>query len=220
MGFLTPASLAYEPPFFTLPIPNATTMPPKLNPSPDFVANQSILADRLGVSRRTVGAWRRKGAPEAMPDGRWNVPEWEEWRDENQLTAEGDGGGEMDLLRTTKLEEQVRKLRISNGRVESALIPRQDVEIMLMSVWVGLNTFIQTLPGRLMLATRGVSDDLQKQEIYQRQADQMIRIINAYTEHLADHGPEQVAESSESLKQLFDYLEGRVANAPDPTPER
>lgn len=194
-------------------------MPRPRPEQPDYVTSQDALAKRLGVDRKTIGNWiRHSDPPGNTADGRYHVAAWQAWMEENGRSGNGGGddddglGGDdgakvsLQALKAEKEREHIRKLRIANDEAEGLLIPRDEVEIMLMSVWVGLNTFIQTMPGRLMLATRGVSDDIEKQAIYQRQADQMVRIINEFADYLERRGPENITWQIEPLRQLFDSL--------------
>lgn len=192
-------------------------MPRPRPTDPDHVTSQDALASRLGVDRKTIGNWiRHSDPPGNTADGRYNVAAWKAWMEDNGKTprdgGDDDDGAAGDLLglKIEKEREHIRKLRLANDEKERDLIPRQDVEIMLMSVWVGLNTFIQTIPGRLMLATRGVSDDIEKQAIFQRQADQMIRIINEFTDWLERHGATEESIQCEHTKQLLRLLRGHA----------
>lgn len=151
-------------------------MPPKLNPSPDFAPNQSILADRLGVSRRTISAWRRKGAPEAMPDGRWNVLEWEEWRDENQPSGES-GGSEMDPLKLEKMREQVRKLRIENDRTEAGLVDAKELREATEALLGMLIPKLDAWPDHLATATSKITDYYELKEVMYHEVEELKRFI-------------------------------------------
>ena len=76
------------------------------------------LADILGVTRRTIGNWRKiKGSPKASPNGKHNIAKWREFVRKNNL-KEADSP-EDEELKTRKLLAEVRqaeiKLKVMEG---------------------------------------------------------------------------------------------------------
>ena len=84
------------------------------------------LADILGVTRRTIGNWRKiKGSPKASPNGKHNIAKWREFVRKNNL-KEADSP-EDEELKTRKLLAEVRQAEIKLKVIEGTYVPIEKV---------------------------------------------------------------------------------------------
>jgi hypothetical protein len=75
-----------------------------------YAKNQSELADKIGVNRKTIQRWRKEpNFPKPKPDGRWNIKEVVIWKD-----TYGARGGDL----TSKESEQMRSIMLQNEKLE------------------------------------------------------------------------------------------------------
>ena len=78
-----------------------------------YAKNQSELADRIGVNRKTIQRWRKEANfPKAKADGRYNIREVIQWKD-----LYGVKGGDL----ASKDSEQMRALTLQNEKLEIQL---------------------------------------------------------------------------------------------------
>ena len=75
-----------------------------------YAKNQTELADRIGVNRKTIQRWRKEpNFPKPKADGRYNVREVVQWKD-----VYGARGGDL----TSKESEQMRSIMLQNEKLE------------------------------------------------------------------------------------------------------
>ena len=75
-----------------------------------YAKNQSELADRIGVNRKTIQRWRKEANfPKPKADGRYNVREVVQWKD-----LYGARGGDL----ASKESEQMRSIMLQNEKLE------------------------------------------------------------------------------------------------------
>lgn len=94
------------------------------------------LAEILGVTRRTLNNWKKlEGAPQAMPNGDWNVADWREFVRRHDLKGSDTNQGPDDAaLKARKLlaevEEKELKIAVLKGQYVSVDTVREE--------WIGL----------------------------------------------------------------------------------
>ena len=98
-----------------------------------FAANKSELAAALGVNRRTVTRWFEDPThPEARPDGRLSVIEWQAWVDVNGKKSDGNKNPTQTELKSKQIALQNQKLEYQVKILRKEYSANKDVE-----QWVG-----------------------------------------------------------------------------------
>ena len=109
---------------------------PDLTDAQKFVSSKGALAEKLGVSRQTVDAWKSfPGAPRPRENGLYNVDEWRFFAEKNglgrgNLTAETIEEFSLDAIEPTLAQKiqaaRLRKieLEIEKAEKELAIIER------------------------------------------------------------------------------------------------
>lgn len=90
------------------------------------------LADILGVSRRTIGNWRKiKGSPKASPNGKHNIATWRKFISKNGLKEPETP--EEEELKSRKLLAEVRQAELKLKVMEATYVPIEKVREVWMS---------------------------------------------------------------------------------------
>lgn len=92
------------------------------------------LAEILGVSRRTIGNWRKiKGSPKPTANGKHNISKWRQFIKKNGL-KEADTP-EDELLKSRKLLAEVKQAEIKLKVMEGTYVPIEKVrEVWTMHI--------------------------------------------------------------------------------------
>lgn len=126
----------------------------KANPSQGsqrFAANAMDLARLLGVSARTIKAWKREeGNPGADGSGRYNIREWQEWAAKNKGTESKEVGPiSKQEWEIERIKRQVKAQDIDLEERLGKLIPREQVTAQIHAAVFAFRTELESLPGKL-----------------------------------------------------------------------
>jgi hypothetical protein len=77
-----------------------------------WAKDQTELAQLIGVTRKTIQRWRKKGAPAPESDGRLNVAAWKDW------TIANGGGTPEERTGLSRQQEEARRVLLMNERLE------------------------------------------------------------------------------------------------------
>lgn len=98
----------------------------KTETSKSYADSVVELADILGVTRRTIGNWRKiKGSPKASPNGKHNISKWRIFIKKNGL-KEADSP-EDEELKSRKLLAEVRQAELKLKVMEGTYVPIERV---------------------------------------------------------------------------------------------
>lgn len=91
------------------------------NKTASIVSTQNAAARAMGVTAKTIGAWKAEGGFEAgfLPDGSVNVSILRDWVASRIRSRAGSADS-----KEQKLLEEIRKLKIANDSKEGALVAR------------------------------------------------------------------------------------------------
>ena len=92
------------------------------------------LAEILGVSRRTIGNWRKiKGSPKPTANGKHNISKWRQFIKKNGLKEADTPEGEV--LKSRKLLAEVKQAEIKLKVMEGTYVPIEKVrEVWTMHI--------------------------------------------------------------------------------------
>lgn len=126
-----------------------------------YASNQSELALRLGVDRKTVWRWKKNPTfPKAKADGRYNVQEVVQWKEDN-----GEEAGDL----ISKESEQVKSIQLSNeklaiqiGILKKEYTPNSELTQYITEMVISAKRQLLTLPSSL--APQVVGEDVAQAE--------------------------------------------------------
>ena len=141
------------------------------------------LAAQLGVSRKTLEAWRGQGCP-GLPPEKIDLAAIQQWAADTGKRAADVSG--LAASKEAKLAEEIRKLRIRNERDEGALISRAWVADRIQKAageWARARLKFEAEAPVAMSAAHG---DVASQRIVARHlADEVARILQSLHEVFA-----------------------------------
>lgn len=127
---------------------DSVTIKNKSGASAAFVPNQTELAKAIGVDRKTIWRWKQNSTfPEAKADGRYNVQEVVQWRDENGETAGDLVSKESEQVKGIQLQNE--KLAIQIGILKGDYTPNSEITAQVTEMVLSAKRQLLALPASL-----------------------------------------------------------------------
>ena len=134
-----------------------------------YAKNQTELADRIGVNRKTIQRWRKEpNFPKPKADGRYDIREVVQWKDLYGARGGDLASKESEQMRSIILQNE--KLEIQVGILRGEYTPNVDIDAQVSEMVQNAKRELLALPSTLAPQVVGQSiaeaEKIIKQSIY------------------------------------------------------
>lgn len=152
--------------------------------------SQKELADRLGITTRSVRDLVLKGLPKEGegPSAKHPWPEARIWYNAylERLAEERYRPTDLDALRARKLEADARLAEIEVAKAEQELVPFEMHERRLGAICDRLRGVLMTIPSKYLSAIQVSRTDLEAQSVGETIRDDTLRALQGVSESIDD----------------------------------